>query len=100
MVNAKAMIDSNQSCNQKIDSSVTSVKPIIEAIDTMLVSKITVRKIAKAIANIVGLYINSTPIDVATALPPLKPIHIEKVWPRMAPRPTTITVQTGAGPQM
>ena len=55
------------------------MNPIIEAIDTILVSKITVRKIANAITNIVGLYINSTPIEVATALPPLKPIHIEKV---------------------
>ena len=55
MVKATAITDSNQSWSQKIEIKLTSVKPIIEAIETIDVNRITVKKIAKATTNSSGL---------------------------------------------
>lgn len=96
----RAIVVSNQSCNQNADSKVTTVKPSIEPIETILVSKIDEMKAMTAAKNIEGLYSNKTPTEVATALPPLKPIHIENVWPRIAPNPTTMKAHWGDGPQI
>ena len=79
MVNIKAMVVNNQSFNQNADSTVTMVKPSIDPIDTILVNRIDNKNVITAAANIDGLYNKRTPTDVATALPPLKPIQNEKV---------------------
>ena len=76
------------------------INPSTLATLTILVKRIREIKIVQAIAKNSGLYGNRIPAPVATALPPLNLVKIEKVWPATAPTPISSGLTVAATPNI